>query len=568
MTIWEVLGIEATAVERDIKRAYARKLKVTRPDDDPTAFQLLNDAFQHAQAYARQHAREDADEPMPELATGPAAEHVAPVLAAREPTPPVSAPPQPGPSAAAQARTLWEAFIGTSTVQPRLHLNKLADSEALLNFEVREQFELSAARYCSSAACSHDLREAVAAHFRWDADHALIARAAPRETQMLFALLRAEQSYAMFLSHQSRDAAINALLNPGRGFAWLKTCDARFVSKMRDLLATIRLYHPEMLRFKLDQQHVADWEARVARKRYYAQTALYSALATSALAALVIAGLAGLDISFDWFAPAILAAACVCFGGFTWFAFSPGRQHRPFHETTLGVHLHRLLYDLRYRPRWQFGWLLPFVFVSTAMFLPQSPPLVHYVITATLAICVLAASFANSAVISGVTFFAAVVMSLGVGPALAMHAFAFDPVTCTMMVYCTLLIVIRGGPDLLAMTPLPPTAIMPLRGAWLAGVVILIAAGHLPTALALPVLYAAVGWLWLLTGMLLIRPSIHFLFAIIGATVFGGLISHAVPQPTVLNTQPMTQILAGLLFVTIFMAVNMIRARSTQHLFS
>lgn len=41
-----LLGIDADADEREIKRAYARLLKTTRPDEDPAGFQRLNDAYQ------------------------------------------------------------------------------------------------------------------------------------------------------------------------------------------------------------------------------------------------------------------------------------------------------------------------------------------------------------------------------------------------------------------------------------------------------------------------------------------------------------------------------------------
>ena len=41
MNCWEVLEIEPTTDEREIRRAYAKKLKVTRPDDDPTGYQVL-----------------------------------------------------------------------------------------------------------------------------------------------------------------------------------------------------------------------------------------------------------------------------------------------------------------------------------------------------------------------------------------------------------------------------------------------------------------------------------------------------------------------------------------------
>jgi uncharacterized RDD family membrane protein YckC len=45
---WDVLGIEATADRKVIKRAYARLLKRTRPQDDPEAFQQLHQAYQVA----------------------------------------------------------------------------------------------------------------------------------------------------------------------------------------------------------------------------------------------------------------------------------------------------------------------------------------------------------------------------------------------------------------------------------------------------------------------------------------------------------------------------------------
>ncbi|WP_166887292.1 hypothetical protein [Massilia sp. CCM 8734] len=54
MNVWSVLGMTASRDERAIKRAYAARLKVTRPEDDPVAFQILNDAYQAALQLARQ----------------------------------------------------------------------------------------------------------------------------------------------------------------------------------------------------------------------------------------------------------------------------------------------------------------------------------------------------------------------------------------------------------------------------------------------------------------------------------------------------------------------------------
>lgn len=50
---FEALGLARDADEMQIKRAYARKLKTTRPDSDPHAFQALNEAYQTALQHAQ-----------------------------------------------------------------------------------------------------------------------------------------------------------------------------------------------------------------------------------------------------------------------------------------------------------------------------------------------------------------------------------------------------------------------------------------------------------------------------------------------------------------------------------
>ena len=51
-SIWDVLGIDATSNVRDIKRAFAAKLRVTSPESDPAGYMALRDAFEAAKRQA------------------------------------------------------------------------------------------------------------------------------------------------------------------------------------------------------------------------------------------------------------------------------------------------------------------------------------------------------------------------------------------------------------------------------------------------------------------------------------------------------------------------------------
>ena len=62
MSHWQLLELTPDADERSIKRAYARLLKVHRPDDDPLAFQRLREAYEASLAEARWRAQADDEE--------------------------------------------------------------------------------------------------------------------------------------------------------------------------------------------------------------------------------------------------------------------------------------------------------------------------------------------------------------------------------------------------------------------------------------------------------------------------------------------------------------------------
>lgn len=74
MSPFRILGLKRTATVAEVKRAYAARLKKTRPEDDAEAFQRLREAFDSAIAMARAHeyeASEAALDDEPENDTAP-----------------------------------------------------------------------------------------------------------------------------------------------------------------------------------------------------------------------------------------------------------------------------------------------------------------------------------------------------------------------------------------------------------------------------------------------------------------------------------------------------------------
>ncbi|MEB7935834.1 J domain-containing protein [Escherichia whittamii] len=65
MNCWEILGLQPSAEERDIKRRYAQLVKNCHPEDDPDAWQKLHDAYEQALSYNDDGQWQEEDEEQP-----------------------------------------------------------------------------------------------------------------------------------------------------------------------------------------------------------------------------------------------------------------------------------------------------------------------------------------------------------------------------------------------------------------------------------------------------------------------------------------------------------------------
>ncbi len=214
-SIWTVLGIAPTADLLAIKRAYAVRLKRTRPDDDAQAYQALREAYEQAQQWARWHA-EEADEfeaddvpssPVVMAAPSPTGDRA---LAAPDPAPTaplasVEAVPAPEPTEEREApapEVMW-----VDTITPALkaldaawaqggsmavlaawpQLQALWDEVPL---DEREQLQVAMADWTlARQTIRPELLTALAQHFGWTGDFRASRRLGWERTQALHGLM-------------------------------------------------------------------------------------------------------------------------------------------------------------------------------------------------------------------------------------------------------------------------------------------------------------------------------------------------------------------------------------------
>jgi hypothetical protein len=200
MNIYEILGVDASAEPREIKRAYAQRLKQCDPAKEPERFQALRAAYEQALAWAQARARAEASnevttespiEEAPQVIAMPpevtpqreappvSAEVVAPEEAKEEQDevarsqPEAPAIPEVADTPMALADAALTQLIGhyakrEAMADAGIVLDRFLDSLSLDSLEAMEHFEQMLLGWIFSPPVKIDMLDAANERFRWE----------------------------------------------------------------------------------------------------------------------------------------------------------------------------------------------------------------------------------------------------------------------------------------------------------------------------------------------------------------------------------------------------------------
>ncbi len=466
--IWEALGIEATREERAIKRAYAAKLKRTRPEENPQEFQRLRVAYETALACLAIQPAETSDthdisetadaantanpvntldtttqpnytSPPDTLTTSP------PILMAQ---PPAHAPwLQEAPHIVAEK--CWAQFIGNTPNAKTLQT--LLQSEELFGLEARDAFELHAAAYCANEEHERHLASLLIETFEWNENITHLQKLSPQLAKSAMGRYYAHKEFDALLERAADQPTLKYLLGqqlPPR-FIQIHLADRRFTRAIQGWAYTLRWRCSDVIEYNLNQNVFNTWFDLANAKRYFLQTALASFLFGLPVCAVFMAGYALFEQNDAWLQNIdliggfFLAGEMCSFAAIAWLSFFPESRIARWLTHIKEDVLHKPLNVYRFEMRVHIGVICLFGLLSLSFLLPNNPWQTEQSIL--MLVSLLSLIYIGSADLKWIELG----IGIAIGPLLAImqhqpEKYAFNFASCAMF-FSGLLILLQRG---------------------------------------------------------------------------------------------------------------------------
>jgi hypothetical protein len=268
-SIWKTLGLSRTQDRIEIRRAYARQLKLTNPEDDPEGFKVLRAAYEQALGYAEN--RYVSDTPVASFAEPPRE------VAEPEPSVDITESAQSEERSAPEVDQATHAYFAAFALLERqlsprtdaddgdrkASLDIILSSPVLDNIETRDSAEQWLAQLAARSQPRSDvLIPRLVERFGWNNQHLdrrrayAVSQVLQRETDLAFlmAVKRSDTS--------SRDAWRTLSQPPKTPSIWKRLWPDISRSDILSFLDRVRSQHPTLLH-DLNEEAVRTWEADV-----------------------------------------------------------------------------------------------------------------------------------------------------------------------------------------------------------------------------------------------------------------------------------------------------------------